>query len=308
MRGFNEKLFGDKLVAGQLPTQLGLIGSQVVGDFLLDFYPNAAVAYSLRKLRLLYTGNAIRVRRSSDNTEQDIGFSALGNLDTSSLTSFCGSGNGFVTTWYDQSGNARNATQTTASLQPQIVNNGSVIVDNGKVCIDFNLDITKKWQLISSNVQFSTSLSFATVFNTTYATNFMKIWSAGADETTTGYAFVSQNLSSKIVSLAGNGYLNTSPPFISSNTQVFNDGTQYLAYGDLNSSSSNFFKNNTEISYDVRTMANTDNRNIPIYISGGTFGTQGIGGKMQELIIYASNQSSNRNGINTNINSYYAIY
>jgi hypothetical protein len=27
MRGFNEKLFGDKLVAGQLPTQLGLIGS-----------------------------------------------------------------------------------------------------------------------------------------------------------------------------------------------------------------------------------------------------------------------------------------
>jgi hypothetical protein len=28
MRGFNEKLFGDKLVAGQLPTQLGLIGSQ----------------------------------------------------------------------------------------------------------------------------------------------------------------------------------------------------------------------------------------------------------------------------------------
>jgi len=30
-RGFNEKLFGDKLVAGQLPTQLGLIGSEVFG-------------------------------------------------------------------------------------------------------------------------------------------------------------------------------------------------------------------------------------------------------------------------------------
>lgn len=27
MRGFNEKLFGDKLVAGQLPTQLGVLGS-----------------------------------------------------------------------------------------------------------------------------------------------------------------------------------------------------------------------------------------------------------------------------------------
>lgn len=31
MRGFNEKLFGDKLMAGQLPTQLGLIGSEAFG-------------------------------------------------------------------------------------------------------------------------------------------------------------------------------------------------------------------------------------------------------------------------------------
>jgi hypothetical protein len=31
MRGFNEKLLGDKLVAGQLPTQLGLIGSSEFG-------------------------------------------------------------------------------------------------------------------------------------------------------------------------------------------------------------------------------------------------------------------------------------
>ena len=38
MRGFNEKLFGDKLVAGQLPTQLGLIGSQDVSLLLLDIY------------------------------------------------------------------------------------------------------------------------------------------------------------------------------------------------------------------------------------------------------------------------------
>ena len=36
MRGFNEKLFGDKLVAGQLPTQLGLIGSQEAFEFDAD--------------------------------------------------------------------------------------------------------------------------------------------------------------------------------------------------------------------------------------------------------------------------------
>ena len=55
---------------------------------LLDLFPNAAAAYSLRKLRAAYSGAAVRVRRSSDNTEQDIAFDANGNLDTSSLLSF----------------------------------------------------------------------------------------------------------------------------------------------------------------------------------------------------------------------------
>jgi len=41
-------------------------------------------AYSLRKLRSAYTGSAIRVRRSSDSTEQDIGF-VNNELDTVSL-------------------------------------------------------------------------------------------------------------------------------------------------------------------------------------------------------------------------------
>ena len=43
-------------------------------DGMLDQYGDAAAAYSLRKLRNGYTGNAIRVRRSSDNTERDMGF------------------------------------------------------------------------------------------------------------------------------------------------------------------------------------------------------------------------------------------
>jgi hypothetical protein len=96
-------------------------------SLLLDLYPSAAAAYSVRKLRSAYTGSAIRVRRSSDNTETNIGFTALGNLDESALTSFCSGTNGFVTTWYDQSGNGYNATQTTAASQPQIVSSGSVI-------------------------------------------------------------------------------------------------------------------------------------------------------------------------------------
>jgi len=94
---------------------------------LLDLYPNAAAAYSLRKLRAAYTGSAIRVRRSSDNAEQNIGFSGAGGLDTSALTTFCGSGNGFVTTWYDQSGNNLNFYNSTALYQPQVYSNGTIL-------------------------------------------------------------------------------------------------------------------------------------------------------------------------------------
>jgi hypothetical protein len=58
--------------------------------YLLDTYGGAAAAYSLRKLKSDYTGPAIRVRRSSDNTSQDIGFNSNGNLDTNALLNFIG--------------------------------------------------------------------------------------------------------------------------------------------------------------------------------------------------------------------------
>ena len=51
---------------------------------------------------------------------------------------FSGQGfDAFVTTWYDQSGNGRNATQATAASQPQIVADGVVVTDaNGFACVD----------------------------------------------------------------------------------------------------------------------------------------------------------------------------
>jgi hypothetical protein len=114
-----------------------IISVTTLEALLLDTYSGAAAAYSLRKLSTTYTGSAIRVRRASDNTEQDIGF-VDNELDTSALTTFCSGTDGFVETWYDQSGNARDATQSTAADQPQIVSSGSVILENGKPSLEFN--------------------------------------------------------------------------------------------------------------------------------------------------------------------------
>ncbi len=100
-------------------------------SLLLDTYTSSRVGFSMFKLRTAYTGNCLEVRRSSDNTTLNIGF-VNNYLDTASLLTFVGSGNGFVKTWYDQSGNGNNLTQTVSgSFQPQIVASGSLITRNG---------------------------------------------------------------------------------------------------------------------------------------------------------------------------------
>ena len=95
--------------------------------FMLDA-TTPAVAFSVRKLTTAYTGSCMRVRRSGDNAESDIGFDVYGNLDLNALQNYViaggGAQNGYVVTWYDQSSTGLNATQATALAQPQIVASG----------------------------------------------------------------------------------------------------------------------------------------------------------------------------------------
>lgn len=100
-------------------------------SLLLDSYTSAAFAYSVRKIKCGYSGNCLKVRRSSDDTETDIGFTVDGNLDTATMKTFVGVYNGFISIWYDQSGNGNNAIQSTTGTQPQIINSGVIYRQNG---------------------------------------------------------------------------------------------------------------------------------------------------------------------------------
>lgn len=76
------------------------------------------VAYSMRRMRSAYTGPAVRIRRSSDSAESDFTPSQIQN---GTMAAWIGSGNdGFIRTWYDQSGNGLNCEQATAANQPRI--------------------------------------------------------------------------------------------------------------------------------------------------------------------------------------------
>lgn len=130
--------------------------------FLLDQVTSAAAAYALRRLIASYAGYAIRVRRSSDNAEQDIGFSFDGGLDTVSLLAFVGSGSGFVTKWYDQSGNGRDAAQSTAANQPRIVNSGTTETQNTKPAIRF-ISSSTTYLTLSSGLNLANNIPALTV-------------------------------------------------------------------------------------------------------------------------------------------------
>lgn len=130
----------------------------------LDLVAGATGAFSLRRLRVAYAGSAIRVRRSTDNMEQDIGFSG-DYLDTVSLLAFCGGGNGLIRTWYDQSGNTRDVGQSSAGSQPQIVSSGTLLVGFGGLpVIDFAGSVLASTVNTSSFITTTAGTVF-TVFN-----------------------------------------------------------------------------------------------------------------------------------------------
>ena len=94
-------------------------------------------AYSVRLVVSGYPGNAMIVRRSLDNTTLTIGFVGV-SLDTTTLLKFTGNSTGYVTTWFDQSGNGFNAIQTNSSNQPTIVVNGTLNTQNGQPIVVFS--------------------------------------------------------------------------------------------------------------------------------------------------------------------------
>lgn len=258
---------------------------------LLNDYPNAAAAYSLRLLDNTYTGSAIRVRRSSDNTEQDIGF-VNNELDTSTLTSFCSGTDGFVKTWYDQSGNGRDATQPTAASQPKIVSSGTVLVDSfGKPRIQgYQNNLTNLKASFSSGQPISV---FAVVDYTSLSTP-------------TGFPY-GVDLRSSSSNLIAVGLVGSSARIYAGsnlyNTTTILSNTTYLSYGLINDTNSSIGIN-TNITNGSAGTSTADG--ICLFNSRDLVAA--LNGYLSEVIIYPSNQSTNRTGIETNINDFYSIY
>lgn len=260
--------------------------------YLLDSYPNAIVGFSLRKLRGGYNGSCIRVRRSSDNSELNIGF-VNDELDTASLLSFCGANNGFISLWYDQSINSNNATQTTILSQPQIVASGSIINVNTKSAITF--DGTNDFLNLTTTINPASSSYNTFVGKRDLASR--RMFGLSGRQSSSAYLFGlwSDN----------KYYLQANSTNYQTSNAVDNSTAQLLLTGANSSGSMSIYKNNN--------LVPSSQITTPIILTLNAIGAYGISSivancSIQEIVFYNDNQLANRAGIETNINSYYNIF
>jgi hypothetical protein len=278
--------------------------SAVGVSYLFDTYGVSRVGYSLRKLSNSYTGSAVRVRRSNDNSEQDIGFVGEA-LDTTSLSSFVGANSAFVTKWYDQTNNNRTAAQTTAGNQPRIVNAGTIETENGKPAINFGTNSNNWWLDLPTGALAANNLcSYFQVarVNTFGGSN------AGVFAPSTTNSTGIEVLQHDVISTPSYLRLNNTAKNNSSNP-LWTNNAQGMFTFITNASSTAAWNNANSVTLSSTTAMGTLGFTGVYAIGRYAGGSSNVmSGEWQELVIYQSDETSNRSGIQGNINTYYAIY
>ena len=201
---------------------------------------------------------------------------------------------GAVTTFYDQSGNGNNATNATSTEQPLVVSGGTLVEENGKAAIDFDG--------VDDYFSFTTPTTLSDEFFITTALN-------SNPSGTWGMLFNNQTLSTERVRLYDNGAI-----------ELRVNGTTYTY-------ASAYTPNTQELLTIQRDSADS----LEIYVDGTSQGSnteaadwtgiigylgsnqsqasgQFFTGTFQEIIVFNSDQSTNRTGIETNINDHFSIY
>ena len=238
---------------------------------LLNDYSGAAAAYSLRLLDNTYTGDAIVVTTNGSNSAS-IGF-VNNELDTASLEAFAGSGDAYVSVWYDQSGNGNNATNTNFSEMPKIVSGGTFMgyIENQVV----------NFAVLLSAFSYTAGTPFSSFM---VVQNFGKSVFGGTNSGSIYYG-VAENTTSSATAGFGSVY------YYSNGSSI---GTQRR---DIYNAATTSFAQLTTLA----TLSIGSSEAVLGYNSSGYNST-----RMKEYIIY-DNQSVSRTGVENNIITHYGF-
>lgn len=295
----------------------GLFGSKL----LLDAFPNAYAAFSVRKLRADYSGYAMKVRESGSDNTADVAFDDNGFVSSSSkiynatgggsdgdlLSSFVASNDGHVHTWFDQSGNGRNANDLTAwpftiaAQQPKIYSSGSLETSgSGNATAALLFDSSDKLHVSNAGLTLGSFSAFL-VFNQTAAGNTSQWFMSYSSHNYVG------NLMASLVQYF---YYDsgTSEAAISANDGGSLDVKRRLHSYLASETQQTFVENGVSASDASPSDDDSDFTGSDTQSGIGNMIGYGTTGHIQEVIFYPTDQIANNAGIVENINADFSVY
>jgi len=265
-------------------------------DLLFDIQGGAYGAYSLRYLNREYNGDVILGYH--DGTHATQGFTPTEIVD-GTLLAWADGDHVRVETWYDQSGNGNDATQSSRYNKPVVVGSGVLKTLNGVPAVDF--DGANDFIPLNSALPDINTGSLSTfcvgTFDTDVGSSLEMMLSLGGT-TGNGRLYVPYGQNSEF----GWGYAAT---WNAVTTAL--DTDPHIFTGIAGSTQGNFQPFIDGTSKGSATLA-----------SNATSGTYGIGGyssdsaypfngQIAEVVVYSSDQSAKRTALEKNIMDYYAL-
>lgn len=323
---------GQELFLGNNPIQLiqnnhFVLVNPFFFSFLFDEYPEANFGVSLRQLSSNYNGPCVKVRRTSDNSTSEIGFSNC-IIDTNTLLDFAGASSVTVDTWYDQSGNGNNLTMPDTTRQPALVLTGSLVTGSASTptpSLFFNgVDMIMTGSNFTSG---DVAASIFNVYNTATdaapntATMFVYMFGAADGNSffkgSTAGALTDEYMSFGLVKsgvaagrLGSDTYRRNANELVIEDEYWISTGTKY--YKNASEVTLNLTANSYTTSTDVspssiNTTLNQFTLGAFLNFPGGSYLTP-HNGKISELVSWPSNKLSERTLIQQQINNYYNAY
>ena len=224
---------------------------------------------------------------------------ASATLEVSNLTWEVTTPDAAVQTWYDQSGNSKNATQDVDANQPLIAEGGVLHTDDGKPALKFNgtshtLELSAKATIantsIFSSFRSNTNTQDSVLFHLAVnASNAVSIGFGGATGSNPKLGSRLRVGGSNLVHKGDDTFTSTSQSLLS-----------YIA----SSSAAKMFVDSTEETATVESRNAGANNRIGARGDDARF----FNGDISEIILFDSDQTNNRFKIESNINNHYTIY
>jgi hypothetical protein len=242
----------------------------------LTLVPSATAAYGVRLLNSNYAGPLINIRRSSDNSTEDV-YPSGNQFPVSAVSTWAGGSTIYVTKWYDQTGNGNHISQSTTTTQPTLTLNAY----NGFPGVTFSsansTDLNASFTFVSGNSPWT---GHAVLLNDSSTSDWQIIWKYGTDATGES-CFMSSQDGGAYNWASGFYNVNTESSFATSVPAVFTtyyDGSSITSYVQGNTWTSSFSAGNIT--------------GTTLHIGSDAGGSQFSNAALAELILYPRNLSA----------------